>query len=327
MASVAGTVGATYEALATGRIAEIKTMMDSVITAELTFMVPVLKAAFLIFVGRQALLIMLGHLSVERFVSSTIRVLIVILLITHSGQFVHYVREPIFDTIPNAISSTILASAGVNTSGTASLAQQFDKVAMASDAITAKILALNTGWSVASAANYITAGFANGAVQWLLMLICGVWLLGQTFLAIILCFGPLLLVFELFDRTRGWVDQWIGKLVGLLSFGVGTSILLALQMNGLFLLFKRMETAMPTSGAEAVAGFLRVGGNVFLDALTMASLPLICAIGSGVAASLAAPSALLAARSIGMAGGGASAIASRARLPRRGSPSNALSRT
>jgi len=183
---------------------------------------------------------------------------------------------------------------------------------VASDAVTAAIIAKQTGWSVASLVNYASASFANFAVQFLLGGIAGIWLLGQSLLAIVLCFGPLLLGFELFDRTRGWVDQWIGKLVGITAFGIGTSILLAIEMTGEMNMLRVVNANLPSSGPEAVAALLRVGCNVLLDLFTMAALPTICAYGSGVAAAFAAPSAMASVR-------GAAAVASGARTVVTGS--------
>ena len=205
-------------------------------------------------------------------------------------------------------------------------------VAGVADAVTAAIVARSTSWSVASFVNYATASFYNTGIQFLLSIIVAIWLLGQSSLAIILCFGPLLLGFELFDRTRGWVDQWIGKLVGLTCFGIGTSILLALQMTGLTHMLREVHDNLPVSGPEAITALLRVGCNVLLDAFTMASLPLICAIGSGVAASLAAPSAMLALRAVpammpalrGTAGAAGAAGAGRTAAR---TPTNSVSRT
>jgi len=271
------------------------------------------------FVVRQFTLTWTGNMTVERFVGSSVRAAVVVFLISHSGAFVQYVRDPLFDKIPQAISNTILASAGVQTNSSATIAQQFDKASAASDAVTAAIVSKQTGFSVASFVNYLSAQFANQGIQWLLAGIAAIWLLGQSLLAIILCFGPLLLGFELFDRTRGWVDQWIGKLVGMTAFGIGTSILLAIQMQGLLRLLKAVNSNLPQSGVEAVAVLMRVAGNVVMDLLTMVALPAICAYGSGVAAALAAPSAMLAIRGSAAAASGARAVATGAF---RGRPSS-----
>jgi len=320
-------IGFTYEAIAAGRIQQLKTAMDAIIAAELQFMVPILKSLLIMFVVRQFTLTWTGNMTVERFVGSSIRAAIVVFLITHSGSFVQYVRDPIFDKIPQAISSTILASAGVQTNSGTTLAVQFDKASAASDAVTAAIVARQTSFSVSSLVNYLSAQFANFGIQFMLAGIVAIWMLGQSLLAIILCFGPLLLGFELFDRTRGWVDQWIGKLVGLTAFGIGTSILLGIQMTGLRNMLRSINDNLPTSGAEAVAALMRVGCNIVLDLFTMAALPTICAIGSGVAVSLAAPSAMASLRAAGTAASGARTVAAGAARSRAGGGStNSINR-
>ncbi len=319
-------IGISYDAIASARIQLLKTAMDAIIAAELQFVVPILKSLLVMFVVRQFTLTWTGNMTVERFIGSSVRAAIVVLLISHSGAFAQYVRDPIFDKVPQAISSTILSSAGVQTSSSATIAQQFDKVSIASDAVTAAIVAKQTSFSISSLVNYLSAQLANGGIQFLLSCIAAIWLLGQTLLAIILCFGPLLLGFELFDRTRGWVDQWIGKLVGMTAFGIGTSILLGIQMQGLLTLFRTVNGNIPTSGAEAVAVLMRICGNVVMDLFTMGALPLICAYGSGVAASLAAPAVMPQRAAAAAARAAASAAASGRSSAPAARPANSLNR-
>ena len=322
-------VGISYDAIASGRIQLLKTAMDAIIAAELTFMVPILKSLLVMFVVRQFTLVWTGNMTIERFAGSCVRAATVVFLVSHSGAFVQYVRDPLFDKIPQAISSTLLSSSGVQAGSSTTIAQQFDKVSIASDAVTAAIVAKQNSFSVSSLVNYLSAQLANGGIQFLLACIAAIWLLGQTLLAIILCFGPLLLCFELFDRTRGWVDQWIGKLVGMTCFGIGTSILLAIQMQGLLTLFQTVNSNIPTSGAEAVSVLMRICGNVVMDLFTMGALPAVCAYGSGVAASVGA-AAMMPQRAATAAAATAARAASRA-VARRASPdarpTNSINRT
>jgi len=320
-------IGISYDAIASGRIQQLKAAMDAIIAAELQFVVPIIKSLLIMFVVRQFTLTWTGNMTVERFVGSSVRAAVVVFLISHSGAFAQYVRDPIFDKIPQAVSSTILASAGVQSNNSTTIAQQFDKASAAADAVTAAIVARQTSFSIASFVNYLSAQAADGGIQFLLAFIAGIWMLGQSLLAIILCFGPLLLGFELFDRTRGWVDQWIGKLVGMTCFGIGTSILLSIQMQGLLTLLKTVNSNIPSSGPEAVAVLMRVGCNIVLDLFTMVSLPAICAYGSGVAAALAAPSAMLALRGSAAAASGARAVATGSFRGRPGGgPTNSINR-
>jgi len=301
-------VGIAYATLASDRLANLKTMMNTVINAETAYVTPVLKALFLIYLARQFLMMNYGYLSGKTFVSTILRSGIVILLVTKAGTYVQYVRDPIFDRIPQALGAMVSGSVGGGGTAAMNPAEQFDQAAQAVNAVTAQTLALNTGWSVSAFGNYLAASLSNGGAQTILACICAVWLLGVTMLAIILCFGKVILLFELFERTRGWVGAWLGKLIGILAFGFGTNILLALQMTELMNLLNRVHANLPSNGAEAVGVLMSVVGNIVLDLLTMVALPTAVGFGSAAAASLAAPSAMLALRG----GAGAAGAAGRA---------------
>ena len=123
------------------------------------------------------------------------------------------------------------------------------------------------------------------------------------------------------------MDQWIGKLVGMTCFGIGTSILVGIQMTGLRNMLRAVNDNLPTGGPEAVAVLMRVGCSIVLDLFTMAALPAICAYGSGVAAALAAPSAMLALRGGAAAASGARGLAAGAARGRAGGGStNSINR-
>lgn len=297
-----GIVGFAYAAMAQARLDHLKAMMDAVIAAELTFMVPILKSLMVLFVARQFLMMQGGYLEWNRFVGSILRAGIVIFLITHSGAFAQTIRDPLFTKIPAAISSTILGSVGVNVTSAMGPAQQFDQVALQMDQLTARTLEVNTSWSATSIANSLAAHTANGGAQTVLGLIAGVWMCGVSLLAILLCFGPVLLVFELFDRTRGFVDQWVGKIIGIIALGMGTSILLALQMQELNDLLRTIHGSIGPNtnpnASEAVGMLVHVFANLALDLLLMLSLPVAVTFGSSAAQSLMTP-ALLAMRGAG----------------------------
>lgn len=310
-------VGIAYATLAADRLTNLKMLMDAVINAETAYVTPVLKALFLIYLGRQFLMMNYGYLSGKTFVSTILRSGIVILLVTKAGAYVQYVRDPIFDRIPQALAAMTSSAVGGGATVAMNPAQQFDQAALAINAVTAQTLALNTGWSVSAFGNYLAASLSNGGAQTILGCICAVWLLGVTMLAIVLCFGKVILLFELFDRTRGWVGAWIGKLVGILAFGFGANILLALQMTELMALLARVHANLPSNGAEAVGVLMSVVSNIVLDLLTMVALPAAVGFGSGIAASVAAPAVGLALRGgVGAAGTAGRALASTVRASR-----------
>ncbi len=103
MSNPTNIVGISFASLAQARSDQLAATMDIVLSAEGAVLLPILKALFLIFIGRQFLLCMYGHLGMERFMMSAIRVGIIVLLIGHTNQFAQQVREPVFNTIPQAI--------------------------------------------------------------------------------------------------------------------------------------------------------------------------------------------------------------------------------
>jgi hypothetical protein len=166
--------------------------------------------------------------------------------------------------------------------------------------------------SVTNWINSASGHIANGSFQIVLAIIVGIWLLGQTLLGIVLALGLPMLCFEIFDRTRGFVDQWIGKIVGVAAFGFATSFVLAMQMNGMKTMFDHVKGQAATNAIAAVGMFWHVIGDSVLDLITMAILPVAVGFGSGTVAALAAPSAFVAMRILTLAGGGVSAAATKA---------------
>lgn len=300
-------IGIAYATLMADRLATLKAMMDTVINAEGTYVTPVLKALFVIYLGRQFMMMWGGYFSFQTFIKTVLRAGIVILLVVRSGAYVQWVRDPIFDRVPLALAA--MTSSTYAGGLPASVGQQFDDSALAINNITAQILALNTGWSVSAFGNYLAASLQNGAAQTVLGCISAVWMLSVELLAIILCFGKLILLFELFDRTRGFVDSWIGKIIGLLAFGFGTNVLMALQMTELMNLMTRVASRMPSNAAEAVSVLTAIFGSLVYDLITLVALPTAVGFGSAAAASLATPSAMLflrgASGAVGAAGRGA----------------------
>lgn len=308
----ANIVGISFVDIASSRMALLQSTMDKVINAEAAVLHPVLRALFVLFVARQFLLVMWGHISINRLWDSFIRGGIIILLVTHSGEFANRVRDPMFNKIPQA-TAAMVGGEYANTTATQPLAAQFDSMAAKGDAITAEIDAVSTNiLSPSDWINSLSGHAANGVFQATLAFIVGIWLLGQTLLAIILAMGMNLLCFELFDRTRGFVDQWIGKLVGSAAFGFSTSFVLAMQMNGMQRMFDAIKGQAANNATAAVGMFGHVISNALIDVLTMAVLPIAVGFGSGAVAALSAPSMMIAMRAITSSAGAAAGAASKA---------------
>jgi type IV secretory pathway VirB6-like protein len=312
----------TFVDIASTRVALLQTVLTTVLNAEHTVLVPILKALLTIFVGRQFFLVMFGHMSMERFWNSVIRALVIVFLVANATNFNQWVATKVFTNIPQALTSLGVGSYAPTAAGQSS-ASQFDSVSAAGDAIAAQIVAKSSIWSVSSLINGGTGYLADAIFQIILCCIFGIWLLGLGLLCIALCIGPPFLCFEFFDRTRGFVDQWIGKLVGFAAFGFATSIVLAMQMQGLTTTLAKINGMAATNVPQAVAMMMHAVGDGVLDLMLMGSCPIAFGFGSGAVAALAAPAALAVGRSLfagagiakgvaGGAAGGGQAIASSA---------------
>lgn len=309
---VTNIVGISFVDIASTRMAEIQTTLDAVLAAEVNVLNPILKALFVLYIGRQFLLTMAGELSIRRFFDTILRSGIIILLVTHNGAFVQYVRDPVFDKVPQGLSSMIAGNYAATTAGTP-LAAQFDAISAKGDAINAEIAKQANSWvSLPDWINRLSGSVANGAFQIILAIIVAIWLLGQTLLAIILAMGLPLLCFEIFERTRGFVDQWIGKMVGFGAFGFATSFVLAVEMQGMKTMFDTVRTEVAINVTQAASMFWHVIGDSVLDLLTIALLPTAVGFGSGAVAALAAPSAFMVMRSLSLTTGAVGVAANKA---------------
>jgi len=130
---------------------------------------------------------------------------------------------------------------------------------------------------------------------------------------------------------RGFVDQWIGKIVGMAAFGFATSFVLAMQMNGMKTMFDAVKAQTAANATAAAGMFWHVIGAGVLDLLTMAAIPAAVGFGSGAVAALAGPTAFMAMRSLTLASGGVSAAANRtarvlSRMANNGRGGNSLTR-
>lgn len=326
--AVPNAIGISFVDIASSRMALLQTTMDAVLAAEANILNPILKALLVLYVGRQFLLTMAGHLLIQRFFDTIIRALIVVFLVTHNGNFVQYVRNPVYDRIPQAMAAMVTGNYAATTASQP-MAAQFDAISAKGDAVTTEIQQGASSWySMTDWITSVNVSTADGGFQLVLAIIVAIWLLGQGLLAIVLCLGLPMLCFELFERTRGFIDQWIGKLVGFSAFGFSTSFVLALEMNGLKTMFDTLHTAAAANAVQAAGMFWHVVGNSLLDLLTIAALPTAVGFGSGAVAALAAPSAFLAMRSISLASGAVGSAAGRAAsaLSRVASGANRINR-
>jgi hypothetical protein len=179
-------------------------------------------------------------------------------------------------------------------------AHQFDILWSAVLHLVAFVLGQATGFShiVDRGIVWALAGLILLAL-WLCFII---WYIARVFMALIICLGAFMMVLALFRQTRGYVEQWIGKLVGLTMLQLSSSILLRIVlviMNDRMMLMKNDPSMSVDMLISSVAG---VCGVFWMGALLMIALPSAISIGSGVGVGVAITSGMLG--GVGAAAGG-----------------------
>ena len=254
--------------------------MNQAVAASLTAMRPILAAVAVTYVAISFMYLAGGEITLKGFLGKTVRLLVIVQFIVTAANYNQYVRDLFFDGLPSEFATTFM-----DTPATLSSAQQFDKASAEVDNLVAAAQGKNTEWSTAALANSMAIWIADIAIKCMIAVWAFVWSLGRFLLAVVLGFGPWLLVFELFDRTRGFVDHWIGTLVGLVVYQLAGAITLQIVMTGAFALLTSIHTAAGAVDADELVGMLvQIFYFFAVGALTMLALPFICSVGSGAAA-------------------------------------------
>jgi type IV secretion system protein VirB6 len=247
--------------------------MNDAINSGLDWAAPQLRVALSLYVIGNALLMMYGKMDSGGFLHAVIRAMAVVAILKASN-YNYYVRDLFFTDLPNAIAA---AMNGPRVSVDSS--KQFDVLWEA----VAHAVAFIDGQSMGLAGpmnRLVVMGLAG--LDLVAIGVCFfIWYVSRVFMAITICLGPFLLILYLFRGTREYVNQWIGKLVGLTVLQIGTSILtrfVILQVSGTM---RTLDQNPGTSVDEMIINFAGVTGIFFLAALMMFVLPLWLTIGNG----------------------------------------------
>lgn len=255
----------------------IKTAMDRVISAELVAVLPVLRwvLAFYVLVHFWRFATANAHWS--SLMWALVRALVVVFFLKGSGAYTANVRDMLFETIPNGVVASTTGSSVL-----ISAPQQFDIVSTAIDALTADIRRQNTSWSVSAIGNSLATWLVNVGLQAAVAVQAYVWLVSVRALAITLCLGVWFIMFELFERTRGFFQHWIGTAVGIVTFQVVSAIYLSLSMQSEMEMLRAIQANSRSFDIDQmISNLIHVGASMFGDALTMLVLPTICALAAG----------------------------------------------
>ena len=283
--------------------------MDSVIGNSLTAAWPVVHWLSVIYIVITFAQVTANLMTMSAFLGRAVRLFFVVFLLHSAGIYQQYVRTLAFVDVPNEI-ATVVSGSPVGVSAAA----QFDKVSQAADFLVADAEAKNAGhsiFSVSAIGNEIGIRLADGFINLMVAFMFGVWLLGRMLLAVVLCYGPWLLLFELFERTRGFTEAWIGKIVGLLVFQFASAVLLQILIQCISHVLMDIHAAPGASVDDIVNNLMHLAGFMMTGLITLIALPSICAIGSGAAAGHAVATGFgvsMAARSMGAAGASGRAV-------------------
>lgn len=267
--------------------------MDEVITAGINASVGVLRSALMVYVMIAAVMVMYGRMGGWDAVRRGVRAMAVIALL-QAGTYNSYVRETFWVTIPNKVASALTGSPTRTTA-----AQRFDRVNQASSNLVA--LADQQATGLFNFRPQIAITLAEACMKAFLFVTFALWLVSRIAIALLISAGPFLLIAFLFDSTRSWVLQWIGKLVGLSIWQLCAAILAEIVLRGSMTWVQKVAAAPGTAIPEMVDELWKVVIWFGLNAIVMLGLPYYAAIGSSAAAGLGVAS------TVGLAIGGTAA--------------------
>lgn len=281
-----GNLDLTYATYLTAQYEAVIAAIDAVLAVEVAALLRILKPALAFFFLIQFIRFGGGYIGWQRLLGELARALLIAAMLGAQGLYIPIARNTVVEHVPAAVAE-IVTGQGSRLAPT----RQFDVVSQAADNLTADIRRRNTSWSVSAFGNSIATVASNVSLQFWIAVQAGVWMVSIRLLAIALCLGPWLLIFELFERTRGFFTSWIGIMAGLLCFQLASAIYMQIALRSQMALLRAVQAAGDAGIDEMLARLLHIANAIFTDALTMLFLPAICAIAGGAAAHVGATKA------------------------------------
>ena len=257
--------------------------VSSVISAGLAYAARPLHALLIIYIAIIGYLGLTGQAE-EPFRLLVIRVVkasFVVYLLTASA-YETYVRGLFMTGIPNAVAQALNSGTSVTTAP-----QQFDNLWSASMHQCAAVLQEATG--LTNIGTRITVYVAQGMIGIALGLSFIIWEMARALMGIVICLGPFMIAFYLFQATRSLVERWLGKLIALTILQLCVSVLLQILLQGQKSYMTSVQSAIGSGGLdERVMVLLQIGLFFLMCAFLMVMLPSIAySIGNGISFSTA----------------------------------------
>lgn len=256
----------------------VRAAAQSAMTAGLSRIREWLPFIFFIMVSIAAIGVISGALIMQRVLVYGFRAAVVMWLVV-SMAYIPMVWTLVADTIPTEIASAI------NGGGSRVTAiSQFDEVNRVASTHIADILAQATSlWQVGDRmAAYVASGCQKVVLTFIFAIYFSMRLMGYVLVA----GGVWLLPGLLFDGTRGWVQEFFGKIVGLMVWQIMTSIVVHVLLTGM-LTFLATAAVVGASLTQAIDTAFMIVGWFVLCLILVILVPAVSAIGSHIGASSA----------------------------------------
>lgn len=249
--------------------------LDGAIAGGLAFSLTYMRGALMVLVLTGGVLVWTNRLDLWWLVRRVLIALIVVTLV-RAGDYNRYVRIPFWETIPNALATSVAGGAVRTTT-----AERFDRVSAAAANLVAqadsKTPMLNVRVGVA-------LSIIQGAMKIAVFLCFSLWIISRVAVALLLAAGPYLMIAALFDATRYIVLGWFGKLVSLTVWTLFVMLLTELLLQGMMQWVQRANAMGGAAGLnELLDNLWNVAAWFCVCAVVLLGLPYYASIGGGAA--------------------------------------------
>lgn len=221
----------------------------------------------------------IGQLGLGRAFSYIARIAVVVWLIV-SLAYIPMIRDTVVNDFPNEIAGW------VNGDGQAmSSAAQFDRLDEANAHFTSLILGQATGFL--QMPTRIIAHAHRAAAKFWLELIFYIWIACRMLTYLLVASGVVFVFFLLFESTRNWFGEFLGKLVGVCVWQLMSAIMLRITLVGMEV-YMRAAIANPgRSLDEQLETAADIAGWFLGCFILLLLLPAAAGVGSGMVAGAA----------------------------------------
>lgn len=234
-------------------------------------------------------LVGLGLMGQKVFVTYGIRIAVVMWLVV-GGAYVPIIRDALVDDIPAEISRRINNSVDTRMGAV----QQFAMIDAAAGNYVAQVNQVATG--ITQIGNKIAAWFARGMQKIFLEFVFYIWIGMRQLAYLVAAAGSFMILFFVFESTRGWAMSQLGRMVGVAAWQVSASILLKIMLGGTQIYLKRIQTIGTSMSIDMqIDQCLDIAGWFFGMLVLFFMVPASVAIGTGAAASSAVATGMFAA--------------------------------